>query len=301
MDATNERERLAQQFETYRDRLYKAAYRMLGSTAEAEDAVQEAWLRVSHVGTGGVDNLGGWLTTIVGRVCIDKLRARKARREEMLGDHEPQPDAPRHHERSPEADVELADSVGLALLVVLEALQPAERVAFVLHDMFDLPFDVIAPIVGRTAVATRQLASRARRRVQGASATDVDRRRKQEVAEAFIAAARAGDFDALVAVLDPGVELRGDDAANQLARSSVGIHGADAVAAFFKGKAQSCVPGLIDGEVGILLPIQGRLLLVLELTFGDGKITAIDAVADQDTLESLELERLEWMTGKRSG
>jgi RNA polymerase sigma-70 factor (ECF subfamily) len=167
--------------------------------------------------------------------------------------------------------------------------------------MFDLPFDAIAPIVGRTAVATRQLASRARRRVQGASASDVDRRRKQEVAEAFIAAARGGDFDALVAVLDPDVELRGDEAANQLAGSSVGLQGAGAVAAFFKGKAQACVPGLIDGEVGILLPIQGRMFLVLELTFGDGKITAIEAVADRETLGSLELERLDWVTEKRPG
>ena len=163
----DEHEMLAQQFETYRDKLHSAAYRMLGSTAEAEDAVQEAWLRVSNADTDGVDNLGGWLTTVVGRVCLDKLRARRAHVEESLDGHEPEPDTQRRHEWSPETDVELADSVGLALLVVLEALQPAERVAFVLHDMFDLTFDEIAPIVGRTPVATRQLASRARHREIG--------------------------------------------------------------------------------------------------------------------------------------
>ena len=293
----DEHELLARQFESYRDRLYNAAHRMLGSTAEAEDAVQETWLRVSHAGVDGVDNLGGWLTTIVGRVCLDKLRARKARREEMLDGHEPEPDMARRHELTPDVDVELADSVGLALLVVLEALQPAERVAFVLHDMFDLSFDEIAPIVGRTPVATRQLASRARRRVRGASTSDIDRTRKQEVAEAFIAAARAGDFERLVTLLDPDVVVRGDDAVRQLAGSAAAdMRGAGVVAEFFRGKAQACVPGLIDGEVGILLPLEGRMFLVLELTFSDGRISAIDAVADRETLGELALERLEWRT-----
>lgn len=293
----DERELLARQFESYRDRLYNAAHRMLGSDAEAEDAVQETWLRVSHAGVDGVDNLGGWLTTIVGRVCLDKLRARKARREEMLDGHEPEPDIRRQHELTPDMDVELADSVGLALLVVLEALQPAERVAFVLHDMFDLSFDEIAPIVGRSSVATRQLASRARRRVRGASTSDIDRTRKQEVAEAFIAAARVGDFERLVTLLDPDVVVRGDDAVRQLAGSAAAdMRGAGVVAEFFRGKAQACVPGLIDGEVGILLPLEGRMFLVLELTFADGRISAIDAVADRETLGELELERLEWRT-----
>ena len=292
----DEHEMLAQQFETYRDKLHSAAYRMLGSTAEAEDAVQEAWLRVSNAGTDGVDNLGGWLTTVVGRVCLDKLRARRAHAEESLDGHEPEPDMQRRHEWSPETDVELADSVGLALLVVLEALQPAERVAFVLHDMFDLTFDEIAPIVGRTPVATRQLASRARHRVQGVSTSDIDRSRKQEVAEAFIAAARGGDFEALVAVLDPDVVLRGDAAAIQLAGSVVGIRGAASVAEFFKGKAQACVPALIDGDVGLMVPLDGRILVVLELRFVDGKISAIDAVADRDSIAALELEQLSWKT-----
>jgi len=290
----NEHELLAQQFESYRDKLNSAAYRMLGSTVEAEDAVQEAWLRVSNAGTDGVDNIGGWLTTIVGRVCLDKLRARRAHREETLEGHEPEPDVQRRHEWGPEMDVELADSVGLALLVVLEALQPAERVAFVLHDMFDLSFDEIAPIVGRTSVATRQLASRARHRVRGASTSSIDRSRKQEVAEAFITAARAGDFEALVALLDPDVIVRGDAAVRQLAGSSVAMRGATTVAEFFRGKAHACVPGLIDGEVGILLPLEGRMMLVLELSFVDGKIAAIDAVADHDSLASLNLEQLRW-------
>ena len=171
----NERDLLAQQFEAHRNHLSAVAYRMLGSAAEANDAVQEAWLRVSRAGDEGIDNVGGWLTTIVGRVCLDMLRTRNARREDALEAHEPEPASQRRHERNPEEDVQLADSVGLALLVVLEMLEPAERVAFVLHDMFDLPFDEIAPIVGRTPVAARQLASRARRRVRGASASDIDR------------------------------------------------------------------------------------------------------------------------------
>lgn len=291
----DERELLAQRFESHRDKLYSAAHRMLGSAAEAEDAVQEAWLRVSHAGADGVDNLGGWLTTIVGRVCLDKLRARKARREEMLDGHEPEPEPRRQHERTPEMDVELADSVGLALLVVLEALQPAERVAFVLHDMFDLSFDEIAPIVGRSSVATRQLASRARRRVQGVSPSDIDRSRKQEVAEAFIAAARAGDFEALVAVLDPDIVTRCDAQAIRMG-APARMDGAATVAAFFKGRAQACEPALIDGDVGLVVSANGRVIVALELGFSDGRIATMDAVADRDALASLELEPLEWGT-----
>jgi RNA polymerase sigma-70 factor (ECF subfamily) len=287
----DERELLAQRFETYRAHLYKVAYRMLGSAAEADDAVQEAWLRVSRAGADGVDNLRGWMTTIVGRVCLDRLRAHNARREEMLGDHEPEPAAMSRQARSADEDVELADSVGLALLVVLETLKPAERVAFVLHDMFDLSFDEIAPIVGRTSEATRQLASRARRRVQGASTSQVDQARKRQVAEAFLAAAKAGDFEALVAVLDPDVVLQGDAEAVRLGGHTE-LHGAAAVAEFFKGKAKVAVPGLVEGEVGILVPINGRMLFVLELTFEAGRISAMNAVANQDTIAELELESL---------
>jgi RNA polymerase sigma-70 factor (ECF subfamily) len=284
-------ELLARRFEAHREQLQAVAYRMLGSAAEADDAVQEAWLRISGADTGGVDNFGGWLTTVVGRICLDRLRSRNARREEALDDHEPARSARRQHERTPDEDVELADGVGLALLVVLETLKPAERVAFVLHDMFDLTFDEIAPIVGRTSAAARQLASRARRRVQGASASDVDQRRKREVIDAFISAARAGDFATLVALLDPEVILRSDAEVVRLGGPGE-LHGAAGVAALFNGRARACVPGLIDGEPGILLQREGRTLFVLELSFDGGRITAIDAAGAQDTLASLELEQM---------
>ncbi len=287
----DDRELLARRFETHREHLRRVAYRMLGSAVEADDAVQEAWLRMSRADAGDVDNLGGWMTTIVGRVCLDMLRARNARREEALGAREPERDAGRRHERNPQEDVELADSVGLALLVVLETLEPAERVAFVLHDMFDLPFDQIAPIVGRTPVAARQLASRGRRRVRGASKSEVDRDRKRELVEAFIAAAKAGDFEALVTVLDPDVVFRCDAQAIRMGGPAE-VHGPSAVAGFFKGRADAAVAGLIDGEVGILVPVKGRMLLVLECGVGAGKITSLDAVADRDALASMALEEL---------
>ena len=288
VEPMDERELLARRFEAHRAHLNGVAYRMLGSASEADDAVQEAWLRVSRAGADGVDNLRGWMTTIVGRVCLDILRARNARREEPLDVHGPEPATRRHHERGPEEDVQLADSVGLALLIVLETLKPAERVAFVLHDMFDLPFDEIAPIVGRTSAAARQLASRARRRVQGASTSEVGRIRKREVVEAFIAAAKAGDFEALVAVLDPDVAFRCDAQAVRMGGPAE-VRGPAAVGDFFDGRAQAAVPGLIDGEVGILVPVKGRMLLVLEVTFDGSRITALDAVANRDTLASMEL------------
>lgn len=294
----DERELLAHGFERHREHLHGVAYRMLGSAAEADDAVQEAWLRMNRAGAGGIDNLGGWMTTIVGRVCLDMLRARRARREETLGTREPESGDGRRHDRNPEEDAELADSVGLALLVVLETLKPAERVAFVLHDMFDLPFDEIAPIVGRTPVATRQLASRARRRVRGASTSDVDRSRKRDVVEAFIAAAKAGDFEALVAVLDPDVVFRCDGQAIRMGGPAE-VHGPTAVAEFFKGRADAAVPGLIDGEVGILVPVKGRMLLVVALDFGGGKITGLHAVADRDTLASMALHGFDGGSGAR--
>ncbi len=288
----DERELLARRFETQRIHLQAVAYRMLGSTAEAEDAVQEAWLRMSRAGAEGVDNLGGWMTTIVGRVCLDMLRARRARREESLDVQQPGPAAAgRRHDRTPEAEAELADAVGMALLVVLEMLKPAERVAFVLHDMFDLPFDEIAPIVGRTPVATRQLASRARRRVRGAEGSDADLSRQRKIVDAFIAAAKSGDFEALVAVLDPDVVFRCDAQAIRMGGPAE-VHGPAAVAGFFKGRADAAVAGLIDGEVGILVPVKERMLLVLNLTFGGGRITSLHAVADRAALASLALEEL---------
>lgn len=285
----DDRELLARQFENHRHHLRGVAYRMLGSAAEADDVVQEAWLRVSRAGADGVDNLRGWMTTIVGRVSLDRLRARNARHEETLPLDDLDSNTRDHHARSPDEDVELADSVGLALLVVLETLKPAERVAFVLHDMFDLSFDEIAPIVGRTSDATRQLASRARRRVRGVSAPDVDQRRKREVAEAFIAAARAGDFEALVAVLDPDIVLRADAESVRLGGPAE-LLGATSVASFFKGRASAARLGRIDGEVGILVPVGGRILFALQLTFAGEKIAAIDAVADHDTLNALEVQ-----------
>ncbi len=288
----DERELLAQRFEAHRAHLRAVAYRVLGSDAEGDDAVQEAWLRVSRAGDSGIDNLGGWMTTIVGRVCLDMLRARNARREESLAAHEPEPIAQRRHERNPEDDVQLADSVGLALLLILDTLEPAERVAFVLHDMFDLSFDEIAPIVGRSSVATRQLASRARRRVRGASASDVDRARHREIVEAFIAASKAGDFEGLVAILDPDVVFR-TDAQGVRMHAPAELHGAAAVAEIFKGRAAAAIAGLIDGEVGILVPIKGRMLAVLDLRFGDGTIIAIDAVADRAALAALELKSID--------
>ncbi|HKN65793.1 MAG TPA: sigma-70 family RNA polymerase sigma factor [Gemmatimonadaceae bacterium] len=284
----NERELLARHFEQQRAHLHKVAYRMLGSAVEAEDAVQEAWVRVSSAGDDDVDNLRAWMTTIVARVCLDMLRTRHSRREEAIDALQPEPSAGRPNERSIEEDIELADSVELALLVVLETLQPAERVAFVLHDMFDLPFDEIAPIVGRSSAATRQLASRARRRVQGASVSDVDRSRKREVVEAFLTAARAGDFEALVAVLDPAVVLRADAEAVRMGGPAE-LRGAAAVAEFFKGRASAAVPGLIEGEVGILVPRDGRMLVALQITFSGARIAGIHGVADPETLRALEM------------
>src|SRR5215510_7266754 len=207
----DENEWLAERFEEHRAHLRAVAYRMLGSLSEADDADQEAWLRVSHAGTTDVQNLGGWLTTVIGRVCLNMLRSRRTRREAPLGSHVPDPLVAPEDGTSPEHEVLIADSVGLALLVVLEMLPPAERLAFVLHDMFAVPFDEIATIVGRSPDATRQLASRARRRVRGGTAeSDADVAEQRKVVDAFIAAMRAGDFEALVAVLDPNVVVRAD-------------------------------------------------------------------------------------------
>jgi RNA polymerase sigma factor (sigma-70 family) len=282
---------LAEQFEAHRGHLQRVAHRMLGSLGEADDAVQEAWLRLSRSDTAGIDNLGGWLTTVVARVCLDVLRSRKARREEPL-DGEPEPASSHAAASDPEREAELADNVGLALLVVLEALAPAERVAFVLHDMFDLPFEEIAPIVGRSPTAARQLASRARRRVSGSAKTsDAAVARQRPVVDAFLAAARSGDMAGLLAVLDPDVVLRADRAAVRLGDVTE-LHGAEAVAANFKGKAQAARPALVDGALGVVVAPQGRLLLVLNLTFVGDRIAAIEVVAEPDRLEALDLSTL---------
>jgi len=292
-----EHEWLAERFEEKRTHLRGVAYRMLGSLSEADDAVQEAWLRLSRSDISGVENLGGWLTTVVGRVCLDMLRSRKSRREEPLGPHVPEPipafvGTSREDGIDPEHEALLADSVGLALLVVLETLAPAERVAFVLHDMFDLPFDEIAPIVGRSPTAARQLASRARRRVQGTpTIADADLTGQRKVVEAFLAALRGGDFGALVAVLDPDVVVRADqaagppDAPREVRGARTWAKGALAYSRF----AHFAQPALVNGAVGLVWAPRGRLLRVLRFTFTRGKIVQIDVVADPAHLRQIDL------------
>ena len=287
------RDWLAERFEANRARLRAVAYRMLGSLSDADDAVQEAWLRLSRADTGGVENLGGWLTTVVARVCLDVLRARKSRREEPLGAHVPDPIVSREGGIGPDHEALLADSVGLALLVVLETLAPAERLAFVLHDMFEVPFDEIAPVVGRSPAAARQLASRARRRVQGAAPVpDADLACQREVVDAFLAAARGGDLDALLAVLDPDVVARADRGAVP-AGASKGLRGARAVAEqalAFARFARLAQPVLVNGAAGIVswLP-GGRPFSVMGFTVRRGKIVAIDILADPARLRQLDL------------
>ncbi|MFE9405925.1 sigma-70 family RNA polymerase sigma factor [Streptomyces sp. NPDC006530] len=283
-------EYLAERFEGHRGHLRAVAYRMLGSLHEADDAVQEAWLRLSRSDTGSVANLGGWLTTVVGRVCLDMLRARTSRREEPLGLRVPDPIVTGADGTGPQEEVLLADSVGLALLVVLETLGPAERLAFVLHDLFAVPFDEIAPIVGRTPAAARQLASRARRRVRGgAPASDMDPAGRREVVEAFMAAAREGDFDALVAVLDPDVVARSDG--GELRPGGV-LRGAEAVAggALFGARlAEFTILVLVNGSPGLVSLTEGRPLSVMAFTIAAGRITTIDILADPERLDALDL------------
>lgn len=288
-----EQDWLVRQFETNRPHLRAVAYRMLGSLSEAEDAVQESWLRLSRTDATGIDNLGGWLTTVVGRVCLDMLRSRASRRETEWGGHVPDPSVSRASGTDPEQEALLADAVGLALLVVLDTLAPAERLAFVLHDMFTVPFDEIAPIVGRSPTAARQLASRARRRVHGAATPrDADLAPQRTVVDAFLAAARAGDFGALLAVLDPDVVLRGDPAA-MLPSAARDVQGAAAVAKQAAvGRARAAQPALVNGAVGVVVAPRGRLLMVLRFTITDGKIVAIDVVAGPDRLRKLDLALL---------
>ena len=282
---------LAARFQASRPRLHAVAYRMLGSAAEADDAVQEAWLHVSRTQADGVENLNGWLTTVVARVCLDMLRARKSRREEPL-EARPGPPGP----PGPESEALLADSVGLAMLVVLDRLAPAERVAFVLHDMFDLPFDQIAGITGRSPAAARQLASRARRRVRGTPAPPGSgHARQRQLVAAFMAAARAGDFEALLAILDPAVELRADPAAAPPGSALV-VTGAAAVASRapdFRGRARFARLALVDGEVGIVVGRGAQLWTVLRFGFDGGRITTIDVVADPGRLARLQLAVLD--------
>ena len=281
---------LADRFEAHRDHLRAVAYRMLGSLAEAEDAVQDAWVRVSRAGADDVENLGGWLTTIVARVCLNMLRARGVRREEPWEGRLPDPVVTVDRPGQPEEEAVLADSVGLALQVVLDTLAPAERLAFVLHDMFDLPFEEIGPMVGRSADATRQLASRARRRVRGAGpGGEPDPARQRVVVDAFFAAARGGDLDALVGVLHPDVVLRVDAGPSRPAAARV-VHGAVAVArqARLGASAPSdLVPALVNGTAGAIVVRGGRPSAVMAFTVADGQIREIDVLADPDRLGRL--------------
>jgi RNA polymerase sigma factor (sigma-70 family) len=283
----DEKKFLAEKFEANRGHLRAVAYRMLGSTAEVDDAVQETWLRLSRSDTSAVENLGGWLTTVIARVCLDMLRARKSRREEPMGPHVPEPAADDPHGR----DAEMADSVGAALLVVLETLAPAERLAFVLHDMFAVPFEEIAPIVGRTPASARQLASRARRRVQGAPPPNADISRQRKIVDAFLAASRNGDFEGLLAVLDPDVVFCADQAAQRLG-SLAEIRGATAVAETFKGRAQAAKPALVDGEPGVAVILGGQLRIVMRLTISGERIAAMEAVADAERIGQFDVEML---------
>ena len=285
---------LSGRFEANRTHLRTVAYRMLGSQGEAEDAVQETWIRLARADTAGVQNLRDWLTTVVARVCLDMLRARKTRREEPIINAEAiagNDDA--------ERDMQIADSIGLAMLVVLETLSPAERVAFVLHDLFNLSFDDIAPILGRSTGAARQLASRARRSVQGAPAnTEVDRARQREIVSAFLAASRGGDFSALLAVLDPSVVLRAD--ASVVAASLVGlgdapplapeIRGQEEVAMIFKGRARAAQLALVDGAAGLVIAFGGMPRMVFDFVIEDGRIIEISLIADPQSVAGMDLE-----------
>ncbi|HEY4077138.1 MAG TPA: sigma-70 family RNA polymerase sigma factor [Rhizomicrobium sp.] len=280
----DEKNFLAQRFEADRPHLRRVAYRMLGSLAEAEDAVQESWLRLARSDTGEVANLTGWLTTVVGRICLDMLRTRKARPETPADPRDPEIVAAAHDE--PGHERALADSVGLAMLVVLEALDPAERIAFVLHDMFELPFDQIGPIVGRTPDAARQLASRARRRVRGAP-KDADVVADRRIVDAFLTAAREGNFEGLLAVLDPAVTVRCDAAAAKMG-APARLDGAQQVAGLVVGRAQAARSVLIDGAAGFVVAPRGRVMLALLVTIRDGRIAAMEAIADPARLAKFQ-------------
>jgi RNA polymerase sigma-70 factor (ECF subfamily) len=299
----NERDSLAERFEGHRAHLRAVAYRMLGSLSEVDDAVQEAWLRLSRTDSAEIDNLGGWLTTVVARVCLDMLRSRQSRREDPLSPDAPEPVttgrrwgssvlSERSESKDPEQEALLADSVGLALLVVLDRLTPAERLAFVLHDMFAVPFEEIAPIVGRSAEATRQLASRARRRVRGGGTPDPDLVRQREVVDAFISALRAGDFEGLLAVLDPDLVVRADMAAG----APTEIRGA---AVWAKGAvtyghlARLTQPALVDGAIGVVVAPQGRLSRALTFKIANGKITEIEVIGNPARLGELDVAIVE--------
>jgi RNA polymerase sigma-70 factor (ECF subfamily) len=287
----DERDWLTERFQQHRGHLRAVAYRMLGSATEAEDALQEAWLRIRDEDPGSVENMQAWLTTVVGRVCLNMLRSRRARREELSEVHVPDPVVTLGDTVDPEQEALLADSVGLAMLVVLDTLAPAERLVFVLHDVFGVPFADIATALDRSEAAAQQLASRARRRVQGSPEPDADLARQREVVDAFFAASRDGDFDALVAVLDPDVELRIDGGVLREEASLV-LRGADAVAAHTATYSELYPfvrPALVNGTAGAVVAPGGRLFSVMAFTVTNGKITAIDALVDPERLAQIDL------------
>jgi RNA polymerase sigma factor (sigma-70 family) len=285
-------DRLAERFEALRPRLRSVAHRMLGSSAEADDAVQEAWLRLTRAGADDVDNLAAWLTTVVGRICLDMLRSRTSRREDPL---DARPDEPPAGAPDPEQEALLADSMGVALLVVLQTLSPTERLAFVLHDMFGVSFDDIAVVVGRSPAAARQLASRARRRVRSggreAPEIEADVQRRREIVEAFLAASRNGDMATLLRLLDPDVVMRADATAARMGSTGEN-RGADVVASFFNGRAQGAQLADIDGLSGAVVVRDGRTLLLLSFTVIADRIAAIEVIADPEELERTEIVRL---------
>jgi RNA polymerase sigma factor (sigma-70 family) len=280
---------LADQFEAHRAHLRAVAYRMLGSRGEADDAVQEAWLRLSRSDTSDVENLGGWLTTVVARISLDMLRSRAARREDPAGAQPSDQVQSPVGGHDPEHEAVLADTVGAALLVVLDTLSPAERLAFVLHDMFAVPFDEVGAIVGRSSTATKQLASRARQKVQGTGpVSDADPTRQREVVEAFLAASRRGDFEALVALLDPGIVLEADATAMVMG-SPQAVRGAPDVAGTFSGRALAAQLALIDGGVGVVWMVARKPKVAWEFTVSSGKVLHIDMLAAPDTLNEIDL------------
>ena len=291
----DENQWLAERFEEHRAHLRAVADRMLGSVAEAEDAVQDTWVRVSRAGTDDVENLGGWMTTVLARVCLNMLRARRTHREEAAGVHVPDPVVSPEGVLGPDEEAELADSVGLALLVVLDTMAPAERLAFVLHDMFGLPFEEIAGLVGRSPAAARQLASRARRRVKGADLRPPDDlARQREVVDAFFAAARGGDFDALVAVLDPDVVLRADFGDWRPGESRV-LRGAETVAGqaiMFAMPHAELHPALVNGAAGVVVTVRGRPFSIMGFTVVDGRIVGIDAISGPDRVRRIAADVL---------
>jgi RNA polymerase sigma-70 factor (ECF subfamily) len=289
----DEHEWLADRFEAHRTHLQAVAYRILGSLGDAEDALQEAWLRLSRADPRGVENLDAWLTTVVARVCLNMLSSRQSRREERMDARTPQPVAGHDEATDPEHQALLADSVGLALLVVLDTLTPAERLAFVLHDMFDVPFDQIATIIERSPANARQLASRARRRVRGVTtAPATDPRRQREIVGAFLAASRGGDFDALLALLDPDVVLRADRAARQMGASTE-VRGAASVADSFTGRLRGAQPALINGVGGAVWAPGGQLRVVFTFTITRGRIAAIELVGDPEWLRQVDVAILD--------